>query len=78
MEGTKVVDGFYGTGNRGEIFVYETKRGNWYCVKGSRNVCLTYDEIDTGVNVEVLNDIRSFIADKEIKTIKQLVKAVES
>ena len=77
MEGTKVVDGFYGTGSRSEIFIYQTRRGNWYCVKGSQNVNLTYDEIESGVNVQVLSDVDCFTASKEIKNINQLVKAVD-
>jgi hypothetical protein len=51
------VDGFYGTRNRGTIFVYETRSGKrWYCVEGSGNINCTYDEINEGCDVERLSD----------------------
>jgi len=44
------VDGFYGTRNRGIIFVYETRSGKrWYCVEVS--------DIDTMTSRNGINSV---------------------
>lgn len=71
----KIVSGTYGSAYTPcEVFVYK----NWYCVEGSRNVNYTLDDIELGVDVEVLNDLDYFYAAKEIDDIDDLVKAVDS
>lgn len=67
------VDGFYGTRNRGTIFVYETRSGKrWYCVEGSCNINCTYDEIVDGTNVETLSDIDTWSSRNGINSVDEL------
>jgi hypothetical protein len=67
------VDGFYGTRNRGTIFVYETRSGKrWYCVEGSCNINCTYDEIVDGTNVETLSDIDTWTSRNGINSVDEL------
>ena len=73
------VDGFYGTRNRGIIFVYETRSGKrWYCVEGSCNINCTYDEIKDGTNVERLSDIDTMTSRKGIDSVNELYDYVIS
>lgn len=61
------------------VLVYEDPNyGHWYCVQGSRNVNLTYQDVfNPGVNVELIDDVDCFTSNSEIGTIDQLIKAVE-
>lgn len=73
------VDGFYGTRNRGTIFVYETRSGKrWYCVEGSCNINCTYDEIVDGKNVETLSDIDTMTSRNGIDSVNELYDYVIS
>jgi hypothetical protein len=73
------VDGFYGTRNRGTIFVYETRSGKrWYCVEGSCNINCTYDEIVDGTNVETLSDIDTMTSRNGIDSVNELYDYVIS
>jgi hypothetical protein len=73
------VDGFYGTRNRGTIFVYETRSGKrWYCVEDSCNINCTYDEIKDGTNVERLSDIDTMTSRKGINSVNELYDYVIS
>ena len=73
------VDGFYGTRNRGTIFVYETYSGKrWYCVEGSCNINCTYDEINEGCNVERLSDIYTMSSRFDIDSVNELYDFVTS
>ena len=73
------VDGFYGTRNRGTIFVYETRSGKrWYCVEGSCNINCTYDEIVDGTNVETLSDIDTMSSRNGIDSVNELYDYVIS
>lgn len=73
------VDGFYGTRNRGTIFVYETRSGKrWYCVEGSCNINCTYDEIVDGTNVETLSDIDTMTSRNGINSVNELYDYVIS
>jgi len=63
------VDGFYGTRNRGIIFVYETRSGKrWYCV----------EEIKDGTNVERLSDIDTMTSRNGINSVNELYDYVIS
>ena len=59
---TLTINGFYGTDNEAEIFIYETDQGYWYAVDGSHNVNCTWDEeiLSDGCNIEGLEDHESF------------------
>lgn len=73
------VDGFYGTRNRGTIFVYETRSGKrWYCVEGSCNINCTYDEIVDGTNVETLSDVDTMTSRNGIDSVRELYDFVIS
>ena len=73
------VNGFYGTRNRGTIFVYETYSGKrWYCVEGSCNINCTYDEINEGCNVERLSDIDTMSSRNGIDSVNELYDFVIS
>ena len=62
------------------VLVYEESNGcsRWYCVEGSCNVNLTYDDIDDGVDVEELSDVDCFTSSIEINTLDELEIAIES
>ena len=67
------VNGFYGSRNRGTIFVYETYSGKrLYCVEGSCNINCTYDEIKDGTNVETLSDIDTMSSRVGINSVDEL------
>jgi len=73
------VSGFYGTRNRGTIFVLEYNSGKkWYCVEGSCNVNCTYDEIDEGCNVERLSDCDTMSSREPIESLYEFVEFIES
>jgi hypothetical protein len=70
---TYEVEGFYGTRNRGTIFVAETSNGGkWYCVEGSCNVNFTYDAIQRGTNVESLRDSDTMSSTSGIDSLDEL------
>jgi len=71
------VSGTYGTGTPCDVFVYETRQGNWYCVEGSKNVNCTFDEISDGVDVECLYTVDVFTWNKDIDSYEELVEAVD-
>jgi len=80
MSNLKEVQGYYGVNrpNPTTILVYEKRNGSsWYCVEGSKNVNLTYDEISTGTNVEELQDVDTFTWNEPINTLEELETAVE-
>lgn len=56
------VNGYYGSGKTPcTVFVAENRDGSkWYVCEGSQNVNKTYDDIDNGVNVELLRDVDIF------------------
>ena len=73
------VSGFYGTRNRGTIFVYETRSGKrWYCVEGSCNINCTYEDIVDGTNVETILDVDTMSSRNPIETVNQLYDFVIS
>jgi hypothetical protein len=74
------IDGTYGSAQTPcTVFVYEKRNGSkWYCVEGSCNVNLTYDDIEDGVDVEELTDVDMFTSSIEINTLNELEIAIES
>ena len=73
------VTGTYGSGKT-PCFVYvaENRDGSkWYVVEGSQNVNLTFDEIEDGVNVEVLQDVDCFTG-IVINSLEELEEAINS
>lgn len=75
----KEVDGYYGSGkNESIIFVCRRANNCWYAVKGSMMVNKTMSNIKDGVNVEELEDVECFTWSREINTLNQFIKAIES
>lgn len=72
------ISGFYGSRNIPcTVLVYEKRNGSkWYCVEGSDIVNSTYDPIEDGVDIELLNDVDCFIWGTDINTPYQLEVAV--
>ena len=66
--------GYYGSGKTPcTVLVAETRNGvKWYVVEGSQNVNATYDDIDSGVNVETLSDVDVFTSSAPIETLDDL------
>ena len=76
---TKTVKGYYGSNNTPcNVFVCSGRAGNWYCVEDSVNVNLTPDEIEPGVNVELVDDIDMFTAGSPINSEEELLTEVEA
>lgn len=70
-----IYNGFYGSNDTPcEIFYYN----GWYCVEDSINVNFTHETLQDGVNVENITDSDCFTWDKPIKTIDELIEAVEA
>ena len=74
------IEGTYGSAlTPCTVFVYEKSNGSkWYCVEDSCNVNLTYDDIEDGVDVEVLTDVNCFTWKRRIRTLNELENAIES
>lgn len=71
-------NGFYGSdATPCKVFTYTQRNGlTWYCVEDSRNVSATYENINDGVNVELLTDSDFFTWSSEIQTEEELEEAV--
>jgi len=77
---TYEINGTYGSSQTPcTVLVYEERNGysKWYCVEGSCNVNLTYDDIEDGVDVEELNDLDCFTWSDGIETLNELKTIVE-
>ena len=75
---TRTVKGYYGSGNTPCLVLVLDMRdgGHWYCVEGSHNVNLTYDDIGLGVDVETLADADTMTSGNPIEdedTLEQFV-----
>ena len=77
---TRVISGVYGSQHTPcEVLVCEDWQGtNWYVVEGSVNVNATYDDIQEGVDVEVLQDVDMFTWSSPITNEQELIEAIES
>lgn len=61
------------------VFVYENRNGSkWYCAEDSVNVNCTYDDIEEGVDIELLCDDDMFTWSSPIEDLEQLEIAVDS
>lgn len=69
----KEIKGTYGVGTPCTIFVY----GRWYCIEGSKNINKTNEELNNGVDVEVLGDVDTLTSSEPIETLEELKKAVD-
>lgn len=55
------------------VFYY----AGWYCVKGSKNVNRTHEELTDGVDVEMVEDYNCFTWSKPIDSLEELISAVD-
>lgn len=85
---TKEVNGTYGSQETAcTVLVCENRRdgSSWYCIEGSVNVNLTFDEISEGVDIEQLNDVDieqlndvdMFTSSSAITTVEDLESAIQ-
>lgn len=75
---TRTVSGTYGSHQTEcDIIVYETNQGKWYAVDGSLNVNCTFDDIENGVDVELLRDHDCCTAPKPINNEHQLESLID-
>jgi hypothetical protein len=77
---TKTVSGTYGGSKTPcQVFVASDRNGlNWYAVEDSQNVNATYEDLDDGVNVELLSDVDTFTWSDGIDSEETLEMAVDS
>jgi len=70
-----ILNGTYGSNETPcTVFYYE----GWYCVEDSVNVNRTYEDLEDGVNVEMVQDYDCFTNCEPILSLTELVEAVES
>ena len=70
----KTVSGTYGSQyTRCNVFVYK----GWYCVEGSKNINRTGEDIEPGVDVELLSDDDCMTASVEIDSIEELIDLID-
>jgi len=76
---TRTVQGYYGMShNPCDVICFDVGDGRtWYAVEGSQNVNCTYDEVDLGVNIELLDDVDAFTWTSPIDSEEELEEAVE-
>ena len=79
MSDLKEISGFYGSGNTPcTVFIYELQDGSsWYCVEDSKNVNLTWDYLENGIDVETVNDVDTFTSGHNIETLDQLESVID-
>ena len=77
---TKTVSGTYGGSKTPcDVFVASDRNGlNWYAVEDSQNVNATYDDLDDGVDVELLSDVDTFTWSNGIDSEETLEMTVDS
>jgi len=76
---TRTIQGYYGMShNPCNVYCFDKDGGTWYAVEGSQNVLFTFDPVELGVNVEMLNDIDAFTWTEDgINSEEELEEAVE-
>lgn len=76
---TSTIDGIYGSNATPcNVLTAETINGTWYCIEGSCNVNFTFEEVESGVNVEMLTDEDYFSYNEGICTESELIEAIEA
>ena len=77
---TNTITGTYGSGRTPcNIFTAETRSGEtWYVDEGSSNVNLTYQTLEDGVDIEMVDDIDTFTWSDGINSEDELEAAIEA
>ena len=74
MNEAKTIKGYYGSDNTPcLIFTYK----GWYVIEDSVNVNRTFEELQLGVDVEMLDDYDCMTASEPITTEEDLIALVE-
>lgn len=74
---TKTVNGYYGARQTPRnVFVCYDSNYSWYVVEGGTVVNCTTDEIEDGVDVELLYDVDCFTWNKPVESEEELEEAV--
>ena len=71
------INGYYGTANPCEIFVYVSGGLSCYAVSGSQQINITTETLDEGINVEAVQDVYTIFYPSGIHSLDDLVFAVE-
>jgi len=50
----------------------------WYVVAGSININATYEDLEDGVDVELVEDVDHFTVGRTIETVQDLIDAIDS
>jgi hypothetical protein len=62
-----------------EIFIYENRDGSrWYVAEGGQVVNLTYEGLDNGCWIEEVRDADCFTWSSPIRSLDELIEAVEN
>lgn len=79
MTNTYTVRGTYGTGNPCLVICYllPESLNTAYAVEGSRNISFTHEEVNEGVNVEVVGDYDYITSSIPIETEWELMEEVD-
>lgn len=75
------INGTYGSGKcKATIYTATLNNGaTWYAVEGSTGVNKTFDEVEEGINVELLNDVDFFTnGNTPINSLEDLENAINS
>ena len=77
---TRTVSGFYGSGSTPcFVFVATNSRGaSWYVVEGGSIVNKTYEDIEDGVDVDLVDDVDCLTWNRPITSEEELIEAIES
>lgn len=77
---TQTINGTYGSGlTPCQVFTHTERNGlTWYVVEGSINVNATYETLEDGTDVEVLQDVDTFTWSSPVESEEELLNAIES
>jgi len=71
---TKTINGTYGSEERAtEVYTLTKRNGvTWYCCHDSVNVNATLEDLEDGVNVELVSDVDCCTAQEPIRSEEEL------
>ena len=77
---TDTIPGTYGNAQTPcNVLTYQNRNGStWYAVEGGRNVNLSPDPLEPGIDVETIPDIDTATSNEPIETEQQLANFIEN
>tara|TARA_R110000744_G_scaffold334569_1_gene439856 strand:- start:228 stop:467 length:240 start_codon:yes stop_codon:yes gene_type:complete len=79
MTQTRTINGTYGSGlTPCQVFIHKQNGLTWYAVEDSMYVNATYETLEDGVDVEMVDDVDAFTWSDKINSEDELINAVES